>query len=526
MLMDNENMFCVIGPPGCGKTTSIEKSVARNAEIYGRDRIVVSSLTRAAAIEAAGRVGLDPQNVGTLHAMAYRSLGAPQIAEKLLKSWNEEHPAFQIGATVSFEDQTYDTASAGGVGDGLLSEYTLLRSLKRDRISWPARVTAFAKLWEGFKASTGAFDFTDLIEVASKDTLHCPNNPDVIFIDEAQDSSTLEGDLIARWTAQIQKCVIVGDPNQSLFEWRGASPETYFPRSMNPGRLHRLKQSFRVPKAVLQRALTWISKMPGYHSEAYNPTDAPGKVTDHYAEFGDVALSAIRTCMAEQKTCMVLASCGYMLNPLIKVLREEGIPFQNQYRRTNGAWNPLHGGGVTGRARLLSWLAPREDLWAWDARVWDIHDLKNWSGALKGVFRKGGKKLIAETESSSDIVSVIQSAFTDEALAAIAAQDFDWFKSNFSKQGAASLDFPLHILGKNDPDVLKEEPLVSIGTIHSVKGGEADHVVISQELSQSGWREFNANAASVYRLYYVAMTRAREELHITHDGAKRMSVEI
>jgi hypothetical protein len=43
---------------------------------------------------------------------------------------------------------------------------------------------------------------------------------------------------------------------------------------------------------------------------------------------------------------MLLASCSYMLRPLIGALRKRGVAFHNPYRKSNGFWNPL---GVTRR---------------------------------------------------------------------------------------------------------------------------------------------------------------------------------
>jgi hypothetical protein len=41
------------------------------------------------------------------------------------------------------------------------------------------------------------------------------------------------------------------------------------------------------------------------------------------------------------QTEMFLASCSYMLKPLIQVLRKSGIPFHNPYCNSNEFWNPL-----------------------------------------------------------------------------------------------------------------------------------------------------------------------------------------
>jgi len=68
------------GPPGCGKTTWLSRQVARAWE--KGEKVLIASLTRAAAAEVAGReLPIPRDNIGTLHAHCYRSLGRPRIAE-------------------------------------------------------------------------------------------------------------------------------------------------------------------------------------------------------------------------------------------------------------------------------------------------------------------------------------------------------------------------------------------------------------------------------------------------------------
>ena len=59
---------------------------------------------------------------------------------------------------------------------------------------------------------------------------------------------------------------------------------------------------------------------------------------------------------------MFLAACSYMLSPIIAVLRKNGIPFHNPYRRSNGFWNPLRLGSSGSSAnRILALLAAHPD---------------------------------------------------------------------------------------------------------------------------------------------------------------------
>ena len=59
--------------------------------------------------------------------------------------------------------------------------------------------------------------------------------------------------------------------------------------------------------------------------------------------------------------------------------------------------------------------------------------------------------------------------------------------------------------------LLEKEPSVYVGTCHSFKGGEADVSVIFPDLSSRGLQAWlGTDRNSVLRLFYVALTRARE----------------
>ena len=56
-----------------------------------------------------------------------------------------------------------------------------------------------------------------------------------------------------------------------------------------------------------------------------------------------------------------------------------------------------------------------------------------------------------------------------------------------------------------------------VGTIHSVKGGQADVVYLFPDLSQAGDAQYQRKGAphdSVIRTFYVGITRARETFYI------------
>jgi superfamily I DNA/RNA helicase len=64
---------------------------------------------------------------------------------------------------------------------------------------------------------------------------------------------------------------------------------------------------------------------------------------------------------------------------------------------------------------------------------------------------------------------------------------------------------------------LRNPPRVTVGTIHSVKGGEADVVYLFPDLSRAAWQQMRNSQEgmdSAVRVGYVGATRAREQLVI------------
>ncbi len=68
---------------------------------------------------------------------------------------------------------------------------------------------------------------------------------------------------------------------------------------------------------------------------------------------------------------------------------------------------------------------------------------------------------------------------------------------------------------------LLKAPRIKISTIHAVKGGEADHVALLTDMAERTWNEFERNPDDEHRVFYVAVTRARESLHIIAPVSKR-----
>ena len=96
-----------------------------------------------------------------------------------------------------------------------------------------------------------------------------------------------------------------------------------------------------------------IAQVSRRHEKVYLPRPAAGEVhrphTGGYKSPDYFVLSSAMKHLECGQTIMFLASCSYMLQPVIQVLRKNAIPFHNPYRKANGFWNPLR----MGRRRTL-----------------------------------------------------------------------------------------------------------------------------------------------------------------------------
>ena len=198
---------------------------------------MVCSLTNAAAEEVVKTAGKEVQlpkgSIGTLHSHAYRALGRGKIEiaddPVHLSEWNEAHPNMALSAGRVLDEDNAAPSGGPTEADASYLDYNNQRARLVSRENWRQSTLFFAKAWEHWKHEQLLMDFTDLLETALLDCDTAPNSPGVIFQDESQDSSALEMALLQKWGEAAGRLVIVGDPFQCLYSWRGSDPAVVFP---------------------------------------------------------------------------------------------------------------------------------------------------------------------------------------------------------------------------------------------------------------------------------------------------------
>ena len=61
---------------------------------------------------------------------------------------------------------------------------------------------------------------------------------------------------------------------------------------------------------------------------------------------------------------------------------------------------------------------------------------------------------------------------------------------------------------------INKNPRIIMSTIHGAKGGEADKVLLMQDITNAALETFSYDPDELHRLFYTGATRTKRELHI------------
>ncbi len=228
---------------------------------------------------------------------------------------------------------------------------------------------------------------------------------------------------------------------------------------------------------------------------------------------------------------MILATCGYMLKDTIKMLRKKGMPFCNPYRPNRRDWNPLGAleRGVTSAERLTALARTDFTVWGKKSRFWNWSDLKKWTMPLgKEAFKKGARKhmdaMIARAlDEEAGVLPPLEPRHVkawlkdDEVYDRFLGADYQYYISLCQQSKQKAFAYPASVADANGLAALVEQPLIVVGTVHSVKGGEADHVYVYPDIARSMHEEALKNPERLNecrRLFYVAITRCSKSVRI------------
>ena len=486
----------ILGPPGTGKTTTLLNLVDQFLKDGIRPRqIGYFSFTKKAATEAATRASekfnLDIENdlpfFRTLHSYAFNQLGMTK--EKMMKQEDYKEFGQKCGipiktAKYSTEDGTFnsDNEYLTIINTARVKRMDLLEYYdSRQNILDIERGTLFllAEELKRFKKEKGLKDFTDLLEdFLNKETL---NKFEVLFIDEAQDLSLLQWDMVRKIWSRAGKTYIAGDDDQAIFKWAGADVDHFIALKEEVDDIQTLDQSYRIPGGPIHElSQKIISKVQNRFDKEYKPREEVG-ILKRYSDITQVDMS--------KGEWLVLSSANYFLEDAKDLCEIQGWYFQ--YKGINSVPLKL-------LLALNNWEAWRKGAQLNHLEIKNIYEYLG-SNVLVG-FQKG-KTLHSDVKYTLKECEQTHGLITDKV----------WYEA-FEGLDPITETYIRNMRANGEQ--INKNPRIKMSTIHGAKGGEADQVLLMQDLTGAAIETFSHDPDELHRLFYTGATRAKRELHV------------
>lgn len=491
-----------------------------------------------------GKRTMRGMTIGTFHAICLHLLGDVRLIA--------QSEAMTIAGDVLRD------AGAKGSARGLLQAVSRVKNGAS-----PAEAGLDDALYQDYCArlkALGALDFDDLLTEALRLDTAGRKQFRYLLVDEFQDVGDTQYDLVRAWSAG-GSLFVIGDPDQSIYGFRGASGRCFARLGEDvPGlRTIRLVENYRSAPAVLEAALPVIAHNGGEARVLHaNRPDGPRvrlvQAADDFAEAVFVAKEVGRIAggvdmleaqaLGQERTVRpfselaVLARTHRQLELIEKCLRHDDIPClitgREDFLDDDGVRGVLaffrslidpRDTAAVGTALRLLWDCPMDLIQKAQAAcaemaVFDPEQLRELStdcGYLSVWLRRAEAWLpLVRREKPHRLIEQWESAYgASEALARLRGM------AVFHK------DFPSlwKTLALGEEDDLRraagkgwESGAVRLMTLHGAKGLEFPAVILAGVKQGALPLESSARPADLEeerRLFYVGMTRAREELILT-----------
>lgn len=275
IIRTDQPVSVVIAGPGAGKTRTLVERIAFliQEKDVNPGEITGVTFTNKAAAELKTRVialfkgdkRVNRLNLGTFHSIAWRIINQnPQYHTfKLL----DEYEARDVIEEVLRRNRVPMTAR----------EAALVISLVKNKYLWDTELTIPSKvseIYQAYQESLQQYQRMDFDDVLLNTIDLWEKNPEwllpikqqfrYILVDEFQDINPIQYKLIKLWAEDNQNLMVIGDPNQSIYGFRGASArffkeletEKALPKAVS----YHLSRNYRASSILVKAANSLISQ--------------------------------------------------------------------------------------------------------------------------------------------------------------------------------------------------------------------------------------------------------------------------
>lgn len=483
----------LFGPPGTGKTTTLldEVDKALKSGIHP-ERIAFFAFTRKAATEAKTRAmerfGLKEDDLPwfrTLHSAAFRILGLS--SSEVMQASHYRELAKYLGRFTfqySYNEDTERVPQGGALGDLALSVYTLARSMQTSIANVWSKIDEndltlteaewFAQSLDNYKQAYHLMDFSDFLDEVQE-----PLPLSLLILDESQDLTKQQWDFARRIGRTAQKVIIAGDDDQAIFQWAGADLNTFLSLK---GNLNVLPVSYRLPKPVWKKSSEIVERIKVRKSKEWSHRPGDDGSVSFASTYEDTDLKA-------KEKWLLLTRLRWQTRFFIEVCRSQGVVYQHE--------------GI------------------WSNQTQDVRAVVSYEQLRRG------EKL--QSKKAEQAIKYVAGSPKLPKKSEIEWEDIKWpfegrpdWMTALSALGEASRSYIRAL--RSNKESLVEPGRIVISTIHGVKGGEADNVLLMSDISKKVEESAFHDPDSENRVWYVAASRAKKHLRILMPQTKRYAI--
>jgi DNA helicase-2/ATP-dependent DNA helicase PcrA len=513
---------CVLAGAGTGKTRAITHRIAYGVATgaYDPQRVLALTFTTRASGELLGRLrGLGAEGVAarTFHSAALRQLHyfwpivvggtPPRVLEGKGSLLGQAAGALKLnldtaGLRDSAAEIEWRKVSRLSIDDYARAAHT--RTLP-SRLSVDAMVS-LQKMYETIKDERKQIDFEDVLLATAGMIESEPRVADQVrsqyrffVVDEYQDVSPLQHDLLMLWLGGRRELCVVGDASQTIYSFAGATSDylVRFGSEYPEARVVRLEDNYRSTAAVVTLANRLMRGRPGaltLHaaSDAGTQRGATPSITKHVddaAEAASIAQSIARRIAdgTPPESIAVLYRINTQSIALESALTRFGVPVQTRADSRFFDQTEVKQAIMLLRGASIS--------------ITDEPLFKSVSDVLRGLgWRQdppeGGGAERSKWESMNALLGLAEEA----------------------PSGATLPDFVRELQRRQEQQHAPTRSAVTLSTLHAAKGLEWDVVHIaglSEGLVPIVFAQGLEAIDEERRLFYVGITRARVALELS-----------
>lgn len=365
-VMATEGYLRVIAGAGSGKTKLLVSRYAYLVKEYGINsaNILCVTFTNKAAGEMKRRIrSLIGQEYDTSLICTYHGFCVRVLREDIEKIFYPKE--FQIidnaqqKAILGDIYQKFELKLDHASFEKIIKQIAFFKATHRDYVSKmcctdhcqiiPEIVSMDDQIIEEFlqkQKQIYAMDFHDLLYFVLDIFNRCPevlskwqDRLNYIQVDEFQDSSNTEMELVDRLSEKHKNLMIVGDPDQNIYEWRGSDVKLLvdFDKTHIPIRTVILNQNYRSTPQILRCANTLIEKNVFRLKKDLFTKSGDGVQVYHYHEKNEYAeadrIIANIHQIRKETGCnyadfAVLYRSGFLSRVIEKKFTENGVPYE------------------------------------------------------------------------------------------------------------------------------------------------------------------------------------------------------